>query len=79
LRKECGSLIAKTQGILEASKILRNTLAVASVHYAGISEVSIVDIGATMKKSTKDPLAEAAKLLGVSIEELLKLKKITGG
>ena len=37
LRKECGSLVAKSQGILEASKILINTIAVASVLYAGIS------------------------------------------
>lgn len=75
LRKECGSLIAKSQGILEASKILRNTVAVASIHYAGIAEISVVDIGATMNKAKIDPLAEAAKILNVSVEVLRKLQK----
>jgi integrase len=70
LRKECGSIIAKKSGILEASKVLRNTVQVCAVHYAGIAELGTVDIAGSFEK--KDPLEAAAKLLGITVEALKK-------
>jgi integrase len=74
LRKELGSIVAKHQGILEASKILRNTLQVCAIHYAGIAELNTVDMGGTfIKPKPKDPgdtFAEFAASQGLSAEEL---------
>lgn len=68
LRKECGSHIAKKYGILEASKILRNTTQVCSIHYAGIAETHVVDICGNQKP--KDPFEELANQLGITVEEV---------
>jgi hypothetical protein len=71
LRKEIGSMIAKTQGVLEASKILRNTVAVCSTHYVGLVDVATVDMAASFEKA-KDPLQAKADSLGISVEALLE-------
>ncbi len=71
LRKECGSQIAKKYGILEASKILRNTVQVCSIHYIGIAETHVVDIGG--QTETRDPVQDAALHLGITAEELRRI------
>ncbi len=68
LRKECGSLVAKKHGILEASKILRNTVQVCSIHYAGIAETHVVDVRGSRKPN--DPFEQMAKELGITVEEV---------
>jgi integrase len=68
LRKEFGSIIAKKQGILAAAKVLRNTPQVCETHYAGISNVEPVEMGATQR----DPLQEMAESMGVSVADLKK-------
>lgn len=77
LRKELGSTVAKHQGILEASKILRNTLQVCAIHYAGIAELNTVDMEGSFKKpkpnDTGVSLAEFAASQGLSVEELRAL------
>jgi integrase len=68
-RKECGTLIARVTGdILQAAKILRNTPEVAMRTYTGVAKTATVDMGASFKK--EDPLEAAAKILGVTVEEL---------
>ena len=69
LRKEMGSHVAKNQGILEASKILRNTPQVCAIHYAGIAEVNTVDMGGSFK-AHKTPEEAFAESLGVTVKEL---------
>lgn len=69
LRKECGSLVAKSLGILEASKVLRNTPQVCAVHYAGIAELNTVDVGKTFAPE-KDLVAQLAEQMGVSPDDL---------
>lgn len=73
LRKECGSIIAKKCGILEASKVLRNTVQVCAVHYAGIAELNTVDVGGTFapKKDLIDQLAEKMGLTPEAIRAKL--------
>ena len=71
LRKELGSIIAKSQGVLEASKILRNTVAVCSTHYVGLVDVATVDMAASFEKP-KDPIKAKADSLGISVEALLE-------
>jgi hypothetical protein len=69
LRKECGSLVARHQGILEASKVLRNTPQVCSIHYAGIAEMKTLDIASSFAP-VKTPIQAFAEELGISVEEL---------
>lgn len=69
LRKECGSIVARSQGILEASKVLRNTPQVCAVHYAGIAEMKTVDIAGSFAPPA-NPLEEVAKKFGISVAEL---------
>jgi integrase len=69
LRKECGSIVAQSQGILEASKVLRNTPQVCAVHYAGIAEMKTVDIAGSFAPPA-NPLEEVAKKFGISVDEL---------
>lgn len=71
LRKECGSIVAKEQGILEAAKILRNTLEVCSKHYAGIADVQTVNIQESFRDK-KDPFQALADQLGITVEDLKK-------
>lgn len=73
LRKECGSLVAKQQGILEASKILRNTPQVCAVHYAGIAETTVVNMEDSFAVAAPPvPPAQAlADEMGITLEELL--------
>jgi integrase len=68
LRKECGSLVAKSSGILEASKVLRNTPQVCAIHYAGIAELNTVDVAQTFTPQ-KDLISQIAKQLGISSKE----------
>ncbi len=74
LRKELGSHVAKRRGILEASKILRNTVQVCAIHYAGIAELNTVDLDESFEEpKPKDPggaFAEFAASQGLSVEEL---------
>ena len=75
LRKECGSLIAQQSNSLEASKVLRNTVQVASIHYLGVSDVKTVEMekSFTNEKTPEEILAEK---FGLSLDELEKrLKK----
>lgn len=73
LRKECGSLVAKSRGILEASKVLRNTPHVCAIHYAGIAELHTVDMEGSFDISKITDESYAASL-GITVEELrLKL------
>ena len=69
LRKECGSIVAQSQGILEASKVLRNTPQVCAVHYAGIAEMKTVDIAGSFAPPI-NPLEAVAKKFGISVDEL---------
>jgi integrase len=69
LRKECGSLVAKSMGILEASKVLRNTPQVCAIHYAGIAELNTVDVAKTFMPK-KDPFSQVAEQLGITPEEV---------
>jgi integrase len=69
LRKECGSMVAKSKTVLEASKILRNTPQVCAIHYAGIAEVSPVDMAASFEKPQSAEEAYAASLR-ITVEEL---------
>ena len=71
LRKECGSQIAKNKSVLEAAKVLRQSVQVCSVFYAGIAEVSTVDMGASFKVE-KTPEELLAAKMGISLDELLK-------
>ena len=71
LRKELGSRVAKERSILEASKILRNTIQVCSTHYAGITDVKTLQPAGSKSEETK--LKEAAKELKVPVEILRKL------
>lgn len=68
LRKEFGSIVAKTQGVEAAAEALRNTLPVAIAHYVGKAGVKPVDIAGSFKPD--DPLEAAAKQLGVTVEQL---------
>ena len=73
LRKELGSHVAKHQGILEASKILRNTPQVCAIHYAGIAELNTVDLGGSFESKAAAPeaaFAEFAASQGLTVEEL---------
>ena len=74
LRKELGSHVAKHRGILEASKILRNTVQVCAIHYAGIAELNTVDLGESFEapkpKNPDTAFAEFASSQGLSVEEL---------
>ena len=69
-RKITGSIVAKSQGIMEAAKVLRNTPQVCIVNYLGVAEVSTVDVQGSLKP--KDPLEETAKLFGLTVEQLRK-------
>ena len=69
LRKECGSHVAKSMGILEASKVLRNTPQVCAIHYAGIAELNTVDVGKTFTPP-KDLVSQMAEQLGISPGEV---------
>jgi integrase len=69
LRKECGSIVAQSQGILEASKVLRNTPQVCAVHYAGIAEIKTVDIAGSFAPPVNS-LEAVAKKFGISVAEL---------
>lgn len=69
LRKECGSLVAKSMGILEASKVLRNTPQVCAIHYAGIAELNTVDVGGTFAPQ-KDLVSQLAEQMGTTAEEI---------
>jgi integrase len=71
LRKECGSIVAQNQGILEASKVLRNTPQVCAVHYAGIAEMKTLDIASSFTDA-KDPIQAVADEFGISVDELKK-------
>lgn len=67
-RKITGSIVAKSQGILEAAKVLRNTPQVCMVNYLGVAEVSTVDVQGSLKP--KDPLEETAKMFNLTVEQL---------
>lgn len=69
LRKECGSLVAKSMGILEASKVLRNTPQVCATHYVGIAELKTVDVGKTFTPN-KDLISQMAEQLGISPDDV---------
>lgn len=70
LRKECGSIVAKKHGILEASKVLRNTVQVCAIHYAGIAELNTVNIAGTFVKEKNDLISQLAENLGTTPEEI---------
>lgn len=74
LRKELGSHVAKHHGILEASKILRNTVQVCAIHYAGIAELNTVNLQESLEnpkpKNLGAAFAEFAASQGLSVEEL---------
>ena len=69
LRKECGSEIARTKSVLEAAKILRQSVQVCSIFYAGISEVTTVDIAGSFQPKN-DPFQEVAKSANMTVEQL---------
>ncbi len=69
LRQEMGSHVAKSHGILEASKILRNDPQVCAVHYAGIAETHTVDMGGSFKDPV-DPLEALAAQFGMTVEQM---------
>jgi integrase len=69
LRKECGSHVAKSMGILEASKVLRNTPQVCAVHYAGIAELNTVDVGNSFTPK-KDLVSQMAEHMGITPDEI---------
>jgi hypothetical protein len=62
-------MVAKSKTVLEASKILRNTPQVCAIHYAGIAEVSPVDMAASFEKPQSAEEAYAASLR-ITVEEL---------
>jgi integrase len=69
-RKITGSIVAKSQGILEAAKVLRNTPQVCMVNYLGVASVKTVDVEGSLKP--KDIFQEMAEKLGITEEELRK-------
>lgn len=76
LRKECGSIIAKKCGILEASKVLRNTVQVCAVHYAGIAELNTVDVGGSFAPK-KDLFSQLAEEMGTTPDKIREKLGIT--
>lgn len=75
LRKELGSQVAKETSVLEASKILRQTYEVCAKYYAGISELSTVDMKASFTPD-KTPEELLADKMGITVEQLTeKLSK----
>ena len=69
-RKITGSIVAKSQGILEAAKVLRNTPQVCMVNYLGVASLKTVDVEGSLKP--KDVFQEMAEKLGISAEEVKK-------
>lgn len=74
LRKELGSLIAKTEGIPAAAAYLRNTVAVCLEYYVGVEGVSTPNLEASFTATPAQPVSEEQALaakLGIPVEELL--------
>lgn len=67
LRKDLGSVLAKSGGTFLTSKVLRNTAAVTEEYYAGIANIPTVDMEGSFRD--KDPLEDVAKLYGITVEE----------
>jgi integrase len=69
LRKQFGSIIYLKHGLLQTAALLRNTVAVCSEYYAGLSETPTAMIAASFEKP-ETPEEAFAKSLGITVEKL---------
>jgi integrase len=75
LRKEIGSLLAKTEGIAAAAAFLRNTVAVCSDYYIGAEGVSTPNLEASFAAPQENVEEQAlATKWGITLEALLALR-----
>lgn len=72
LRKDLGSILAKKEGIPNAAKFLRNTIAVCSDYYVGVEKTSIPNIAESIGVKPVDPLEAVAAQFNMTVEELKK-------
>lgn len=70
-RKITGSIVANSEGILEAAKVLRNTPQVCMVNYLGVASLKTVDVQGSLKP--KDVFQEVVGKFGFSADEAIKI------